>query len=134
MAMKDKIFQADDRPVERTEDVPEWGVTVGFRVIGGKERSAHERRTMAKSRNGEVIDTAGLRGGLLAATLVDEDEALIFSPADVAALEEKNGVVLDRLFSIAQKVNGFGEDAVEDAEKNSESGPSASSGSSSAPC
>ena len=132
MSLKDKILKSEDRPVTRWEDVPEWGVKVGFRVVSGVERSLHERRTLSKMRDGDVVDTSGLRSSLLVATLVDEDESPIFTSADASALDQKNGGVLDRLFKIAQDVNGFTDEASDELEKNSEAAPNGSNGSSSA--
>ncbi len=133
MTLKDLIFLADDRQVDRTEDVDEWGVTVGFRVMSGKARDAFESATLRNMRGGEVVSTAGLRSLLLVATLVDEEGTPVFTQQDIRKLEEKSSVVLDRLNDIAKEVNGLANDSGEVAEGNSESDLSGKDGSSSAP-
>jgi hypothetical protein len=133
MALRDKIFDAEDRPVDRSEDVPEWGVTVWFRVMTGTARDEFEGATLRNMRGDEVVSTTGIRSMLLVSTLVDEQGAAVFTKQDIRKLEGKNSVVLHRLAEIAKTVNSIAKDSIDDAEKNSESDPSEKDGSSSAP-
>jgi hypothetical protein len=133
VALKELIFAAEDRQVDRTEIVDEWGVTVGFRVMSGRARDAFESATLRNMRDGEVVSTTGLRSLLLVETLVDSEGSPVFTKQDIRKLEEKSSVVLDRLNNIAKEVNGLDSDSGDDAEKNSESDPSDKHGSSSAP-
>jgi hypothetical protein len=108
----------------RTVDVPEWGGSVRLRTLTGAERDAFEATLVRLVDGKRVPDMDNLRAKLLAATIVDEQDRQVFSASDVAALGRKSALALDRVFSVAQALNGMGVEAVEDALKNSAPGPS----------
>jgi len=55
---------------------------------------------------------------LLALTLIGDDGARLFSDDDVDLLAEKSAVVLQRIFTEAQALNGLGAKAQDDIAKN----------------
>lgn len=119
---KSEILECQDMRIKVVE-VPEWGGSVRLRSLTGAERDAFEA-TLVKEVDGKrVPDMENLRAKLLAATIVDEDDRQIFSAYDLAALGRKSAVALDRVFAVAQRLNGMSADAVEDAVKNSDSAP-----------
>lgn len=98
-------------------DVPveEWGGTVRIRVLSGRERNALEREATGPDGKASPL----FRERMLVKCLCDETNKPLFSSEQVAVLAEKNGVVLDRLFDAALRLNGFKKDTVEELEKNS---------------
>jgi hypothetical protein len=119
---KSEILECQDMRIKVVE-VPEWGGSVRLRSLTGAERDAFEA-TLVKEVDGKrVPDMENLRAKLLAATIVDEDDRQIFNAYDLAALGRKSAVALDRVFAVAQRLNGMSADAVEDAVKNSDSAP-----------
>lgn len=120
---KAEILGSHDMRI-KTVAVPEWGGSVRLRSLTGTERDAFEA-TLVRVVNGERIpDLENLRAKLLAATIVDQDDRQIFCAEDIDALGRKSAVALDRVFAVAQLLNGMHADAVEESVKNSVPGPS----------
>lgn len=107
---RDAILAAEDLPHVDVA-VPEWGGTVRVRAMTGAERDAFSE---------QLRDAEGKQYPirLVAACAVDEAGKKIFWPQDVAELERKSAVALDRVATAAQRLNGVGQAAVEAAEKN----------------
>lgn len=106
---RDAILQADDLPRTRV-DVQEWGGSVNVRVMTGAERDAFE----AQVAGGGHVNLDNIRARLVALTLVDDDGKRLFSDTDVTQLGNKSAAALDRVFSVAQKVNGLTEQDVQE--------------------
>lgn len=125
---KAQILAADDRKTELVE-VPGWGGSVNVRGIGGGDRDQFDAWRLAQyeSKNGDRFRNT--RARLCAMAIVDDDGKRVFSDADIAALGEKSTENLDRVYLVARRLSGLGDEALEQAEKNSETGPSAGSGS-----
>ncbi|MBF0583298.1 MAG: hypothetical protein HQL80_03570 [Magnetococcales bacterium] len=94
--------------------VPEWGGTVRVRMMSGLERDAFEARLRA----GEGMN--GARALLVALCAVDEGGARLFAEQDAVVVNSKAGFVLDRIATVAMKLNRIGESGTEEAEKNSD--------------
>jgi imidazoleglycerol phosphate dehydratase HisB len=124
MLTRQEILGADDLQLDE-HAVPEWGGTVYLRALTSAEREQLEGRV----RQGTVVE--GLREQLVAAAVVDVSGRALFTPADVPALAEKNGAVMDRLATAILRLSGMGAQAVEEAEKNSAAAPSGDLGSAS---
>lgn len=105
MALRDQILSANDSPLERLS-VPEWGCDVFLKPLSG-----HARAKLVKLAHGG----ASLYGPALVASVCDESGKLAFTDDDVPALEERNGLVLERLAAHVVKLNGLSGDAVESA-------------------
>ena len=100
-------------------DVPEWGGTVRVKTLSGIERerflatvAATEPGTDPNQRMGILIRH------LLVTTLVGEDGLRLFSDDDVDTLGTKSAEVLQRLFIVAQTLNGLGAKAQDNITKN----------------
>ncbi len=118
---KDDILGVDDLYFEDVE-VPEWGGKVRIRCMTGSERDAYES-SLYEIRGKEVkMNRDNLRSKLLSKVLVDDKNERLFNDAEIKLLGRKNGKVLDRLFDVAQKINGLREEDVKELGKNSESG------------
>ena len=104
---KSEILSAHDL---KTEDVsvPEWGGDVRVRTITGSERDAFEGGLVGE---GGQRNLSNLRARLLSLAIVDENGSRLFSENDAAILGGKSSAALDRLFDVAQRLNGIGQAA-----------------------
>lgn len=115
MSLKDTILAAQDMKREAVE-VPEWACTVYVRCMSASERDSFESAVYdAKSKG---VTGENIRAKLLVRCLCDDNGARLFTDTDVASLGSKSAAVVDRLFDIAQRLNGIGAKDVEDLEKN----------------
>lgn len=120
---KEQIFAANDLETVCV-DVPEWGGSVHLRAMNGTQRDAYETSLMEKQANGTYkVNTENMRAKLVCFCAVDEAGASLFTADDLDALASKSSAVIERLFDVAQKLNGLNKGAVEDAVKNSASDP-----------
>lgn len=100
-------------------EVPEWGCTVYVKTMTGAEREAWAKSLLGADKK---PDPQEFQAKLVVRTLVDEDGEPIFEPGDAATLHrEHSAAVIGTLFKAADKLNALGLEAVEQAEKNSES-------------
>ena len=117
MSIRNKIIQAVDYDSELYE-VPEWGVTIKLRSMMAGERNRISIKHM--NEKGDITDYAGLAMEVLVASMFEpETDQPIFTFDDIEELNKKSGKVIDGLVMAAMKLNGFGQDAVKEAEKNS---------------
>jgi hypothetical protein len=106
---KDAILAADDLPRE-TVIIPEWGGEVLVRTMSGTDRDAFEASLLEKDGRMENV-----RARLVALTLCDSQGDRLFDDSEIAALGRKSARALDRVFSVAQRLNGV--DQVDAAKK-----------------
>lgn len=109
---KEQIFATEDTPYEEVR-VPAWGGTVRVKTL-----NAAEGIEFAELLNRPEFD-GRFREGLLIACVVDEQGAPIFAPEDLGQLTKRNARAFTTVFNVARRLNGFGEDVVKEAEKNS---------------
>jgi hypothetical protein len=108
---KDAILAADDLPRE-TVSVPEWGGEVLVRTMSGTDRDAFEASLLEKDGRMENV-----RARLVALTLCDPQGDRLFDDSEIAALGRKSARALDRVFAVAQRLNGIGVEQVDAAKK-----------------
>ncbi len=96
--------------------VPEWGGEVRVRTMTGTERDAWEASLSPAGVKGGP-DLANLRARLLVKCLVDAQGGRLYDD-EAVFLGAKSAGALERLFVVAQRLNGLGTSAVETAEKN----------------
>ena len=122
---RDQILKADDLKQE-TVKVPEWGGEVIVSTMTGAERDAFEWEVYGSNPREHNIEN--IRAKMIAATLIDENGKHLFSTAkDVLAIGQKSARALDRIFSVARRLNGFGMKDIEELEKNLPKIPGANS-------
>lgn len=118
---REDILSADDLVTVPVE-VPEWGGVVYVRTMTGAERDEFEAGLVEiKSQGKEVkstINTQNVRARLIAVTIVDDSGERIFSAEDVEKLGQKSAAAVDRVFTVAQELNGLTEDDVKELEGN----------------
>jgi len=114
MLTRDSILQADDLPKESVE-VPEWGGQVWVRTLSGTERDSFEQ-SMVTKKNKPNMDNVRARFAVL--TICDEKGERLFQAADAEALGKKSAAALDRVFAVAQRLNGFSDQDQKDLSDN----------------
>ena len=128
---KTAILAAPDLQTEDVE-VPEWGGAVRVRSFTGRERDAFEASMVRGEGRDRKVDLTNMRARLVGLTVIDETGQRLFTDEEVDLLGAKSGAALDRVFAVAQKLNGLSGTDVEELAKNSSGVPSAVSTSASA--
>jgi hypothetical protein len=128
MGLREQILGTPDRPTKFIP-VPEWGgIKVGIRTLAGTERDQFEADSYEKKKNGKrELNLKNVRARLVQLTVVDENNDPVFQPGDIDILGAKSAKALDRLFDVAQELNGFKDEDIEDMVKNSETEPNGDS-------
>ena len=128
-SLRDRILGKDDL-VTDTVEVPEWGEKLTIRTLTGTERDKFEDSMIERSKGGKASQNIkNIRAKLVALCVIDPDDGNlpVFLPQDVEALGKKSAKALDRVFTAAQKLNGFTDEDVEELAKGFDSAPSESS-------
>jgi len=114
MLTKEQILAAEDITYEMVP-VPEWGDEVRIKVMTAGERDAFEASIL----RGQKTDMHNIRAKLCARVIVDADGKRMFSDQEINKLAEKSSVALDRVFSVAMRLNCLRADDIEEMAKNS---------------
>jgi hypothetical protein len=103
-------------------------LTVFFRSLTGRERDEFEAGILTEKtvlvkgrpRKKKVVDNINIRAKLIAATACvgSDDPSPLFTAADVEALGNIDGKVVDALFEKASAMAGFGDSDIEELEGN----------------
>jgi len=113
MLSRDDILAANDLPSEEV-DVPEWDGAVLVRAFNARERDSFEA-SLYSGRGGDIASNMeNIRARLVSLTVVDSEGVRLFSDSDAAALGEKSAKAMDRVFAVAQRLNGISSGDVED--------------------
>ena len=102
---KDAILASKDFTLKEVE-VPEWGGSIFIGTMTGKERDNLES-AFVNAKDGDNSNLLNLRAKIVAITACDPEGVRLFTLDDIEALGGKSSLVLDRLFTIAQQVNGM---------------------------
>ena len=129
MLTKDQILKADDMVTQAVE-VPEWGGVVTVAGMTGTERDAFEQSIVDTRGKSTKTNLANIRARLCAMTMVDDKGERLFADSEIKALGKKSAKALDRVFAVAQELNGMSPGDVEELAKNSEDAQSEDSTSS----
>ena len=98
---RDDILNVHDIKVELVP-VPEWGGEVYVKGMSGIERDAFEASIVETRGKNTRVNMANVRAKLAAQTLCDEE------------LGKKSASALQRVFEVAQKLSGIGDDDVKE--------------------
>lgn len=122
------ILDLPDLTSEEVE-VPEWGYRLRVRSLTGTERDAFEASLLQTRGKDREINLRNMRAKLVAQSVRKADDSRVFSDAQVEALGRKNAAALQRVFRVAQRLSGLGEDEVEELTRELGEDPSVGSGS-----
>lgn len=119
MSLRDTILGADDLKKEVVE-VPEWNATILLREMSGVGRNQlYKLVAFDKDNRADLVEMWA--AALVLSARDPESGALIFTPDDMPALQDKNGDVLARIGKRALDLAGLGPNSKADAEKNLDS-------------
>lgn len=110
---REAILNSADLKTE-TVQVPEWGGEVIISTMTGAARDAWEQ-SLIKGKE-TVLDN--VRARLVAACVVDEKGARLFSEKDAELLGKKSASALERCVKVAQRLNRLTETELQDMTKN----------------
>ena len=114
---KEQILKADDLKSEIVE-VPEWGGDVKVRMMTGTERDSFETSIFDAKGKDSKVNMKNLRAKLIVLTVINDAGEKLFIDADIENLGGKSAKALDRIFAVAQRINGIGQKEVEELTKN----------------
>lgn len=117
---RDQILSAESAMPSEIVSVPEWGGDVKVVGMTGLERDAFEAARQQPSGPGgkTKANLTNIRAALVAASVRGEDGKPLFTAADISSLGLKSGKALDRIASVAMRLNGMTQEDVEALEKN----------------
>jgi hypothetical protein len=125
---REQIDAIDDLTAKMVKvEIPEWGGSAFLRPLEVGELDDYSNKVMRARQKGEGL--ANFRAELVAKCLCDAKGVRLYSDADVAILAKKNGMVVNRLYEAADKLNDIGPQKIEDVAGNSHAGRSDSSSS-----
>jgi hypothetical protein len=99
-------------------EVPEWGGSVGVRVLDGRARRRYER--VCEQFAGDETDRESLpdiRTLLCAMCICDAAGVPLYTESEVAALDARSSTATHAIFRFASALNKLGPTAVEDEKK-----------------
>jgi hypothetical protein len=108
---KEEFLAAVKAEVKEVE-VAALGVVMKFKIMSGKARDAFYAELSADKTNSHF------EAAIVAATVVDDNGALLFNADDLATLKDQSGSAVGAVAKIAMSVNGIGVAAQDEAAKN----------------
>ncbi len=116
---RDDILNISDAEVQEVH-VPEWGEhsCVRLRSLTGAERDRFEASIVDTKGKATRIRLEDMRAKLLVLVMVNAEGKRLFRNREYNLLGQRNAKVLDRLFGIAQEMNGLKAEDLVSAEKN----------------
>lgn len=121
---RDQILAAPEAAaVVEDVEVPEWGGVVRVRALSGWERDRFEESLTVRRGKKIQVSMANVRARLTALCCVGEDGKSLFRESDIEALGKKSAAALDRVFGVAQRLAGIGDQDLEEMTGNFTPGP-----------
>jgi hypothetical protein len=114
---KTDILKASDIKTE-VVPCPEWGGDVMVYGLNGMERDGFEASVVEMRGKETSVDMANIRAKLCALAIRDEDGARLFDDDEAIDLGKKSADVLDRIFTVAQRLSGLTKEDVDKLAKN----------------
>jgi hypothetical protein len=115
---KEQILTAKDIETKKLH-VPAWGGDIYIKGMTGTERDKYESTVMQANGKDISVNMINARARMAAYTICDENGNNIFTEADIKELTKKSAKVLDKVFEIAMKLSGIGENDLSELSKNS---------------
>jgi hypothetical protein len=119
---RDQILSIQDIEIEEVE-VPEWGGAVYVRGMSGTERDQFEGSIVTQRGKSTAVNMANIRAKLAAVSICDADGKRLFTERDAKALGEKSAAALQRIFEVARRLSGIGDEDIEELAEGLEKDP-----------
>lgn len=114
MLSKNEILECSDIETEIVK-VPEWNGEVTVKGLTLAEKDVWTDSILVDGK----ASMTGATAKLCALCMRDENGERIFSSYDIDALQGKSAAALDRVFQVAQRLSGIGQEEIEETVKNS---------------
>lgn len=119
---RDQILAIQDIEIEEVQ-VPEWGGSVYVRGLSGAERDLFEKSIVTQRGKATAVDMANIRAKLAALSVCDAEGKRLFTERDAKALGEKSASALQRIFEVARRLSGIGDEDIEELTEGLEKDP-----------
>lgn len=116
MGIRDTILGATTVPSE-TVPLPELKTNVIVRGMTGAERDAFEASCIEGRGKRRDVNTRNIRAKLVASCCIDDQGNRVFTDDDAIALGKVRADVLDRIFSVAQRLSGMNPEDIDELGK-----------------
>lgn len=113
MLTKKAILEAQDLKTEIVP-VPEWGGDVNVKGMTGADRDKFEASIVQTRGKDQTLNMVNIRAKLASMTICDEKGEKLFTDADIVKLSMKSAAALQRIFSVAQRLSGIGDEDVKE--------------------
>ncbi len=123
MSLKDDLLAVADLDVTLL-DIPEWPDELYIRVLTGTERAEWQVFLAAQPEDAPNMDVLVK---FLGYALCDSEGGRVLDEDDLPGLKAKNGIMLIKASTLALRLNGMSDEAVEEEVKNSAPSTSADS-------
>lgn len=110
---KQQIIAVNDLTIE-TMEVPEWGGSVCIRGMTGAERDTFESSIVTMKGQKTNVNMKDIRARLASLSICDETGQRLFSETEIHILGKKSAIALQRIFKVAQRLSGIGEQEVQE--------------------
>lgn len=111
---KAEILAQDDLATEDIQ-IPEWGdAWVRVRTLQANERDHWEASIVQQKGKKVTRNIENIRARLCLLCLIDEDGNRLFDDGDMFPLGGKSASALDRIFTVAARLNGLRDEDVEE--------------------
>lgn len=126
MLDKNAILSAND-VVKELVHVPEWGGDIYVKGMTGAERDGFEASIIQMRGRDANVNFKNIRAKLAVLTICDADGKRLFTDKDLDALANKSAVALQRIFPVAQRLSGIGDNDVKELAEGLQENPTADS-------
>ena len=116
-------FFRDTKLPRETVHIAELGGDVIVQGLTGKQRDAFEASCIQTKGSRRTLNLVDSRAKLVMLSVINPDGSRMFQSSDVAQLSAMPAFIVDRLFSVAQRLSGITEQEIEDLGKLLGEGP-----------
>lgn len=99
--------------------IPEMGRKVHIRFLTGREVDAYRQSIIVGKGQNITVNQRGMRAKLAVLALAKPDGSRMFADTDVHRVATWPGIILERIFDRARKINGLTEENTDDEQGNS---------------
>jgi hypothetical protein len=115
MLSRQEIIDCNDIETEVVK-VPEWDGEVNVQGLTLAEKDVWTDSIMDDGK----ASMTGATAKLCALCMRDESGSMLFTEDDIPVLQAKSAAALDRVFQVAQRLSGIGQEDIKETVKNSE--------------
>lgn len=118
---RDAFLSARAPLPRQTVQIPELGGDVIVQGLTGKQRDQYEASCVIQKKNERRFNLIDARAKLVALSVVDEGGKRLFTDADLPTLSALPAAIVDRIFTVAQKLSGITDQDIDELGQNSDS-------------